>query len=376
MKKITYLCAMLLLSINAMAQIDLNDDNWELVIYDDFTGAGRGWHQYNFKELTTPTHTEALWCCFPMGWHCFVFTDDYHHQVYQPSQSVFTNGTLRLDSRYTGPNDLSCENGDFILPYGADCDTCEPVDKHYLSGMIESLNNDFGFGYYEIKYKTPVHIDAHAGFWLHGCGPNSYEEIDIMEYSKGDCQHDFMYGYSSGIWFNPNSLQNPENIGKTYYHLPTTEPNLGQYHTFGVEWMPEYVKWYRDNEVVSEYRVRDSIPQYNKRILVTYEIGSYDATIWEGSGALTIDYVKAYRLKTDCNSDVSIRSVADWQNYVAKVRRSIAIGSPNGLVVPSGSNLTMRATESITIDQPFELQQGTPMTLIIQECPINQVSAP
>lgn len=374
MKKFAYLCGMIMLSLNTMAQIDLNDNNWELVMYDDFSGVGRGWHQYNFKELTTPTHTEALWrCCAMAYWPCCVFTDDDHHQVYKPSQCVFSNGTLLINANYMGSNDLSCGN-DFILPYWANCNSCEPLDKHYLSGMIESVDTTYGFGYYEIRYKTPTHKDAHGGFWLYGCAPNSYEEIDVMEYSNFDNQGDSLRGYSSGIWFNPISVQNPENIGKTFYHLPKSDPNLGQYHTFGVEWMPDYIKWYRDGVVVSEYRNRDSIPQYNKRMLFTYDVGNHAGpTTWTGTGTFTIDYIKAYRLNTDCSTDVSIRSATDWQNYVPSVKRSIVIGSQNSLVIPSGSNTTMRATESITVDQPFELQQGATITLIVQECPINQV---
>ncbi len=33
MKKFIYLCGMMLLSLNMMAQIDLNDPNWDTVFY-------------------------------------------------------------------------------------------------------------------------------------------------------------------------------------------------------------------------------------------------------------------------------------------------------------------------------------------------------
>lgn len=40
MKKIIYLCAMMLLCLNAMAQIDPYDKNWDTVFIEDFSGVG------------------------------------------------------------------------------------------------------------------------------------------------------------------------------------------------------------------------------------------------------------------------------------------------------------------------------------------------
>ncbi len=384
MKKLIYLCGMMLLCMNVMAQIDLNDENWEEALYDGFISAGRGWNTYNFHELTTLEHPNAIWWCGAGAFYpCTVFTDEYHHQVYQPSQCVFENNVLSLISEYTGEDDLSCANGDYILPQsipGATCENCEQPHNNYLSGMIQSLPK-FGFGYYEIRYKTPAHRDAHVGFWVFGGGPETYEEIDIMEYSNGDCQDDSLYGYSSGIWHNPNGIyaNNPLdpndyaiNYAKSYYHLPTNEPDLSEYHTFGLEWMPDYVKWYRDGNVVSEYRNREHIPQYRKWILVTYEIGTYHGSLmWFGTDELVIDYIKVYELKTDCSDDVFIRTISDWENFEPRVKNTISIGSTNGLIVPQNQNQTFRASESILIDQPFELPQGVQMSLIVQECPEN-----
>ena len=140
--------------------------------------------------------------------------------------------------------------------------------------------------------------------------------------------------------------------------------------------MPNYIKWYRDGEVVAEYRQRDSIPQYKKLLMVTYAIGPFyhnSLPQWTDKDTLTIDYVFAYRLKTDCNTDVSIRTINDWQSYMPSVKQSIAIGSQNGLTLPQGSDKTLIATKTILIDQPFELQQGTQLTLKIQECPDNPI---
>ena len=43
MKKFIYLCGMMLLSLNMMAQIDVNDKNWKRVFSDSFSDSGRSW---------------------------------------------------------------------------------------------------------------------------------------------------------------------------------------------------------------------------------------------------------------------------------------------------------------------------------------------
>ena len=46
MKKIIYLCTLIILELNVVAQIDLNDWNWEMVFFDDFSNDGRSWDYY------------------------------------------------------------------------------------------------------------------------------------------------------------------------------------------------------------------------------------------------------------------------------------------------------------------------------------------
>ena len=51
MKKFIYLCGMMLLSLNIMAQIDLNDRNWDTVLIENFDESSSywEWHQGNFS---------------------------------------------------------------------------------------------------------------------------------------------------------------------------------------------------------------------------------------------------------------------------------------------------------------------------------------
>ena len=80
-------------------------------------------------------------------------------------------------------------------------------------------------------------------------------------------------------------------------------------------------------------------------------------TIWgDWKDEMTINYIKGYRLKTDCSIDVLIRS--------------LSMGGQNStLTIPSDRNFTMRAVESVVIDGPFELSLGAQMTLMVHDCP-------
>ena len=91
---------------------------------------------------------------------------------------------------------------------------------------------------------------------------------------------------------------------------------------------------------------------------------------WLGTDEMTINYVKAYQLKSDCDTDAIISTITEFNNYEYSVKRSISMGGTDGpLVIPSNSIFTMRAVESITIDGAFELPQGAEMTLMTHECP-------
>ena len=92
MKKFVYLCAMLLLTLNMMAQIDLNDRNWERVFNDEFTMTGRSWKN---------------WSSFPdKKWRGYggatVIGGITEHQVYQYSNCLFcpAEGVMKLVAEY------------------------------------------------------------------------------------------------------------------------------------------------------------------------------------------------------------------------------------------------------------------------------------
>lgn len=91
--------------------------------------------------------------------------------------------------------------------------------------------------------------------------------------------------------------------------------------------------------------------------------------VWKGTDSLSIDYIKVYQLKKDCDTDVVIENTEQLVNYEGGHKRSIFIGSvENAIAAPDNLNLTLRASESITIDGAFELPRGAKLNIIVHGC--------
>lgn len=393
MKKILYLCTLMLLSMNMTAQI-FDIENWEPVFEDEFTG-NRTWILTTFKEQSTDPGFVQRWDCMMSEWwpYC-VTTNSKSHQAYQPSNAYFSNNNkMKLIAEYKSGTPLLCANNDYIIPSGACCScTINGVyypphpSIFYFSGTIETISSNCWFGYYEIKCQLPVHPGEGAAFWLFGSGPNTYEEIDVFEHSKNDSQAtgNMNTDYSCGIWYNSegkNYEPNEYNSGaQNYYkkYLSTTSSNdLTNEHTFGVEWLPNRITWYFDGNVVNECTNRDYIPQHSLKLKLTHPVKD-DALsdnhpripIWTGIDEMTIDYVKYYQIRNNCSTDVLIQNVNDWNNSPVGLNRTITIGSSSGISVPSNTSKSFRASESITITNEgvFTIPLGAQVTFLTHDC--------
>lgn len=379
MKKSIYLCFLVLLCMSVKAQID---PNWEPYFVEEFT-SNHYWNSTNWYSMPDQYWKAYLGNTITHG--------DREGQVYQYDHCQFdqNEGVVKLISGFDNDGDIPNHNYD--LPsalHGSYPNEFGNNDGlYFFSGEITAFPNaKFGFGYFEIKCKLPIHNGSFPAFWLFGNGPNNYEEIDIFEYSEGDCEGDASRGHSTGIWYNPYSTQYVDpnggdnhamNFAKIHHHLALTEPDLSEYHTFGCEWMPDYVRWYRDGKIIAEDYDSSHIPKYPKTLIVNYAIirdYALDQYLqpfgWSGSDVMTIDYVKVYKLKTDCGTDELITTGTQFATFDHKMKRSITIGSPGGpVIVPENTNVSMHAEQSVTIDGEFEIPVGSQMTLSVHTCP-------
>jgi len=393
MKKFVYLCGMMLLSLNMMAQIDLNQ-GWSLVLEEQFSGNGRTWDSTYYEKLPSNIPADSNWKCL---WRVDspeqidgVTKSNYLH-AYQRCNTLFNNEVLnddkmRLVAEYISDDTLIC---DAIRPVGYEIPKgtghhCDTVKKniHYYSGNIQSRYKSYEYGYYEIECALPIHKGIHTSFWLYGehddmmAGIHYYEEIDIMEYSKMDWNGDEQRGYSSGVWYKSKDIGNTlpltqdDHYGYRNFHMPVTDPDISHMHTYGCEWMPDHIIFYRDGKVTHEFHDTCHIPQYPKYIRTGYYIDHRALTepIWEGPDTIAINYIKVYKLNTDCGTDEIVQNVQQL-NQIDSMKRSITFSNISGIILPSTTDKILRVSDYILINGPFEIATGAQLTLMAHECP-------
>ena len=380
MRKFIYLCGMMLLSMNMMAQIF--DNNWSVVINDDFFDFV-GWDDDTFTELCRFQGYQPVWECYMNESHTGVTTVG-RHQAYQTEYAYLddTNNKMTLKARHFSNTPLNYGT-DYVVPLGKSYTNSShplpPQNIFYYSGTIETTAM-YWFGYYEIKCKLPIHAGVKTSFWLFGPGPHSYEEIDIFEHSETMFPNQPDRGFGCGLWYNPNNinqLPQGEDPGAehtyNYYAIDSEIPDLTQEHTYACEWLPDKITWFFDGKIIFEYDDRNGIPQYPKRLKVTHPVLgtalNHGVPEWLGTDNVTINYIKYYRLEFDCDTDISIQNVSDITNYQPGVKHSVTIGSSGGLEMPNNTNITFRASESISINNETTIPAGAQVTMIIQGCP-------
>ena len=382
MKKFLYLCLLITICLDLMSQIDPYDKNWDTIFYDDFS-TFRTWDSIRWRS-----HPDTTWKALA-GNGITHGNSGHEKQLYQYNNCIFntTDNTVQLVSKYDWEGKIPSWNysipeslhGVYPNLYGQNASPDGVFSWYYFSGEIDVNDQLFGFGYFEIRCKLPIHKGSFPAFWLFGNGPHQYEEIDIFEYSEDDSQGDSLRGYSSGIWFNPNSTNHPTNYFKNTYHLTDVEPDLGQYHTFGCEWMPDYVRLYRDGKYVNEYQERQYIPKYPKSIRINYALNENSLNSlnmpngWSGTDVMTIDYVKVCYLKLDCNTAEIINCQSYMDSFDYAVKKSITMSTTNLIKVRDTDHITFRVTDFFQDTGPFQVEYGGEFTVIVQECPNNYI---
>lgn len=398
MRKIAYLCILVFLCSNMIAQIDPYDRNWDTLFIDNFSGI-RTWSNLWEDNNSSVPNYNPIWICFVDNlWDDGVTHYNSTHNkfeglhAYQKENAVFgTDQTMKLKCEFKSAVPTSCVDHPSTgsqythAPWTKYCHFCNSVhihpNIHFFSGTIETIDT-VGFGYYEIECKIPVHDGECSAFWFWSNLGGTYNEIDVFEHSTKLSENNLERGVLGGIWYNPLSTNYDDpsigNVAIRYTRHLHTFPDtttVEEYHTYGCLWMPDRVAWFVDGEMVHEHADQGQIPQNVMWLKITHYVEEKikDTTgyiSWTGNDEMTINYIKALRLKTNCNADVSIRNINDFNNFIYSVKHSITMGGQNiTLSIPNNEKFTMRAVESITIDGPFELPHGAEMTLLVQDCP-------
>lgn len=350
-----------------MAQMISSDQNWNTtpLFYDNFNPTRSNW--------------DANWFDYPNDykWRAHLITGVTHgdgeHQVYRRENAIMdaTDSTLKLRAAYAGG---LIQADTIILPPNYPNIDSAHTSLYYYSGAVTALQT-FQYGYFEGRMKLPANQGAFPAFWLFNVVNNDYQEIDIFEVS-------WLFNPSSsrkffgGMFANYNHISgNPLTRYDAHnYTIPTSDPDITNWHTYGLEWSPKRCVWYFDGEVIGEL-LHDSVPIHPMYLMINYALD--DQVISSGNPIQTgfpndmiVDYVSVNKLQCNCTSDVSILNTTQLTNYVYEVKKSITIdGNGTTISLPSSSSSVFRATDYLLIDTDFEVPLGSALELTTHACP-------
>ena len=155
----------------------------------------------------------------------------------------------------------------------------------YTSGIITTQHSlDQLYGYFEMRAKLPAGQGFWPSFWLARTDSTWPPEIDVLEASSND-QNMLLVTAQSG------------SPGTASYGNYVPDMSAG-YHTYGVSWRPDTIKFYFDGaEIMSTPTPADMhSPMY---MIANLAVGG--PSVWPGqadgvsSATMSIDYIRAYQ---------------------------------------------------------------------------------
>jgi len=151
---------------------------------------------------------------------------------------------------YFHGSNVSLEKGELVIRINQHGKQKLPNGYTHSTGFIKSKNK-FLYGYFEAEVKL---MDAPwvSGFWLTNVGKDWWTEIDICENAPGleYNRHD--------LNSNIHVFKAPEDKGNVKEHFSRNkkyyfpEELQADYHVWGLEWTPKYIRFYIDGILFRE----------------------------------------------------------------------------------------------------------------------------
>jgi len=261
---------------------------------------------------------------------------------------------------------------------------------------IESLNNSYLYGYYEMRAKLPGYFNTltnspcSQGFWTsfwtyyHVQTENplctvAHNEIDIQESSGLNGS-----GWGAGIDNNANIVEshcwgNPSNcsaILSDVSSLSNLPPLYANFHKFAAEYLSNRMIFYFDDVPFAIYYGQTFNPTYSMKVVMDNQLQALSTfnsnTPWPMY--YTIDYFHYYQLNTtNCSTNLYIKNNAQlanfWRPGSAGVLSNITIGDGTDPVsLTAGVTYVFRAVNSVTINGNFTMGSGSSLNIIPTPC--------
>jgi len=346
-RTIVFIKFFLLLQVIVFAQTPSNDSHWQLKWEDNFD-----------------TFNTNRWLKTHYGIHV---PKTKEPQLYLKDQVWVSNGNLviKLDN-----TPVYCDSSE----HEGGCAPCIAGKKYdYRSGWIQATNPyNIQFGYIEAKIKLPFRKDGSKSwgffpaFWTVAGIKNGTNagEIDIFE----------MFG---GEYKQPNTLntcvhrcypsQDPTcingDMGRSHTFANFDYTN---WHTYAIEWNANRIIWYLDGKAIRtlvNHNIVDPI-RIILNLAIQEEKKYLPPTEYSWLATMEVDYVKVYQLK--CDKNTVVNEISNFNTFNYAVKKSITLSGAT--TIPSGSNITLRATDFIELKAGFEVPTGRELYLDVTPC--------
>lgn len=338
-------------------QIPDNDDTWQLIFNDVFTGtsvdsslwdSNYPWNQKSYL-LTCDLNND--------GEKDTVFTENVGYRTWDFENCELDNGILKIISKqesYLG------KVWDDWLPI-IDTITGDTIDKkpietwhnfNYTTGMLISKFK-IRYGYFEIRCKIPKPQVPHQtkglgpNFWIWGgdCGYADYSEIDVFEFA-GE------YGIIPDVMVNMFTCNSHYNDaggpGNESWPIPEYfSINFDDFHIFSAEWGADRIIYYIDHipVFVSDNPYPDDMCPTHIIVDINHPSTNFcdvevpDSTVFPY--IYEVDYVKVWQLNQHCDEDITICNF-DPLTFDFAVYKTINMGGVSCTpTISNGENITL-----------------------------------
>ncbi len=166
-------------------------------------------------------------------------------------------------------------------------------DSHYTSARILTKGKfSFKYGRIEVRAKLPAGVGTWPAIWMLGSNIDSVHwpacgEIDIMEHLGRDMNK--IYG----------TLHYPEHFGDHANGKTTMVKDATQFHIYGLEWTPDFLKISVDGKVYQTVENSPEIP-FNHDFFIILNMamggnfgGPVDLNVTKAT--MEVDYVRVYQ---------------------------------------------------------------------------------
>lgn len=336
-----------------------------------------------YEEFKAPNLNTSIWSPH-FGWGCRYGPDNSYAA---PENVVICDENV---PNYLGDKNRARMFVKYAPAWYTLPSTCVNGGTQYLAGTASCIsatnNNKHGYGLYEVRFKSSENFVLWPGIWLLGATQNdqgepcAYDEINLFEstsrWNVVDCYHQSngsdncpAISYTQGYhWYEPyvnpcnDSIYENRTQG-TRVTLPNGKKHSDDFHTYGLEYMEDYLIWYLDGEI-THYEINPQthrFPKHELRLIIDISINGWACKVdtfngpphdcdqfWNGTNtdcticienevaneckpvyetnfcAAEIDFVRIYDIdKSDCQKDEIVTKSADLSNYISAVKQSL-----------------------------------------------------